>query len=247
MAARRVRKPCGNGGTRAILDDLPGRPDRVPAACPSGSVNRARCAPPLFRRQRPARRCSPPTFAARPPWAGSRCCCGSPSCSSCEHPALPSGGLLSDAVAQDLIDRGLFNDAFFYHRTADLLAGGYGFASNPGVPTAQWPPVFPFLLSLIYRVTGPDPLAGELFNAVVGALTVALLYLLARRLFDRLTATIAAGFLAILPGLDPVDRRASVRDAVRVRAGRRSSRWSRGCRAGPGRSPSWASRSASRS
>jgi 4-amino-4-deoxy-L-arabinose transferase-like glycosyltransferase len=117
-----------------------------------------------------------------------------------QHPALPSGGLLSDAVAQDLIDRGLFNDAFFYHRTADLLAGGYGFASNPGVPTAQWPPVFPFLLSLIYRVTGPDPLAGQLFNAVVGALTVMLLYLLARRLFDRLTATIAAGFLAILPG-----------------------------------------------
>ena len=117
-----------------------------------------------------------------------------------EYPALPSGGVISGAVAQDLIDRGLFNDAFFYHRTADLLAGGYGFASDPGVPTAQWPPAFPFLLSLIYRVTGPEPLAGELLNAVVSALTVALLYLLARRLFDRLTATIAAAFLALLPG-----------------------------------------------
>lgn len=117
-----------------------------------------------------------------------------------DRPALPSGGLLSDAVAQDLIGRGLFSDAFFYHRTADLLASGYGFASNPGVPTAQWPPVFPFLLSLVYRVTGPDPLAGELLNAVLGALTVAVLYLLARRLFDRLAATIAAVFLAILPG-----------------------------------------------
>ena len=41
-----------------------------------------------------------------------------------ERPALPSGGLLSDAVAQDLIARGLFNDALFYHRTAELLAGG---------------------------------------------------------------------------------------------------------------------------
>jgi 4-amino-4-deoxy-L-arabinose transferase-like glycosyltransferase len=117
-----------------------------------------------------------------------------------DRPPLPSGGVLSAEAAQGLIDAGLFNDTLFYHRTADMLASGHGFASNPGVPTAQWPPGFPFLLSLAYRVTGPDPLTGELINALLGALTVALLYLLARSLFGRVAGTIAAGALALLPG-----------------------------------------------
>ncbi|MFL5866232.1 MAG: glycosyltransferase family 39 protein [Thermoleophilaceae bacterium] len=116
------------------------------------------------------------------------------------HPALPSESFISQSVARQLASAGLFSDAFFYHHTATLLARGYGFASNPGVPTAQWPPLFPFLLSLVYRVTGPHPVAGELMNAFFGALTVPLLYLLGLRAFGRLEATIAALLLAIFPG-----------------------------------------------
>lgn len=117
-----------------------------------------------------------------------------------DRPSLPSGGVLTKAITDRLMAEGLFNDAFFYHRTADLLASGHGFSSNPGVPTAQWPPVFPALLSLVYRVTGPEPLAGELLNAFHGALTVPALYLLVTRVFGRLEATIAAAALAVLPG-----------------------------------------------
>ena len=100
------------------------------------------------------------------------------------------------------VDRGpdAFNDELFYHHAAGTLADGEGLRSAASGPTAQWPPVFPFLLSIVYRVTGPDHAAGEVFNAVLGALTVSLLYLLARRLFGRREAIVAAGGLAIFPG-----------------------------------------------
>ncbi len=94
----------------------------------------------------------------------------------------------------------VFNDTFFYHRTADLLAHGHGFSSSVGVPTAQWPPAWPFTLSLLYRVFGPHPLAGEVFNALLGAVTVPMLYALALRAFGRAEARVAAVALALLPG-----------------------------------------------
>jgi hypothetical protein len=47
-----------------------------------------------------------------------------------------------------------FNDQFLYHHMADGLARGDGYQVF-GEPTMRWPPVFPFLLSLVYRVTGP--------------------------------------------------------------------------------------------
>jgi 4-amino-4-deoxy-L-arabinose transferase-like glycosyltransferase len=94
----------------------------------------------------------------------------------------------------------VFNDTFYYFRTADLLAHGHGFSSSVGVPTAQWPPVFPFLLSLLFRVTGSHETAGQVMNAVLGALTVPALYALARKTFARTEATVAAAALALLPG-----------------------------------------------
>lgn len=106
-------------------------------------------------------------------------------------------------VAFDVVvDRGpdAFNDETFYHHAAETLANGQGLRSAASGPTAQWPPVFPFLLSIVYRITGPDHGAGEVFGAVVGALTVALLYVLARRLFGRREAIVAAGLLAVFPG-----------------------------------------------
>src|SRR5919198_4591595 len=53
----------------------------------------------------------------------------------------------------------VFNDTLFYHSTAQSLAEGRGFRAI-GAPTAQWPPAFPFLLSLVYRVTGAHERAG---------------------------------------------------------------------------------------
>jgi len=93
-----------------------------------------------------------------------------------------------------------YNDAFFYHAFGDALADGRGYVGVFGAPTARWPPGWGFVLSLVYRVTGAKPLAGELTNAVFGALTVPLLFVVARRAFGRAEAAVAAAWLAVLPG-----------------------------------------------
>jgi 4-amino-4-deoxy-L-arabinose transferase-like glycosyltransferase len=93
-----------------------------------------------------------------------------------------------------------FNDIFFYHSIANQLAEGNGFANAEGEPTAQWPPVYPLLLSLLYRVFGAEPLVGELLNALIGAATVLLLYFVALRALGRREAVVAGLALAVLPG-----------------------------------------------
>ncbi len=96
--------------------------------------------------------------------------------------------------------RGLaFNDTSFYHQTATQLADGDGYQWL-GEPTSRWPPVYPGLLSVVYRVFGDDPTAGELLNAVVGAAAPPLLYLCALRMYGRREAAVAGVLMAIFPG-----------------------------------------------
>jgi len=96
--------------------------------------------------------------------------------------------------------RGLaFNDTSFYHQTALQLADGAGY-SWLGEPTARWPPVFPALLGLVYWLFGAEPVAGELLNALLGAIAVPLVYLCARRMHGRPEAIVAGALLAVFPG-----------------------------------------------
>lgn len=92
-----------------------------------------------------------------------------------------------------------YNDTSFYHQTALQLADGDGYRWF-GEPTSRWPPVYPGLLSLAYRVFGSDPLAGELLNAFLSAVAVPLLYLCARRIYGRREAIAAGLLLAVFPG-----------------------------------------------
>ncbi len=92
-----------------------------------------------------------------------------------------------------------YNDTSFYHQTAARLADGDGYQWL-GEPTSRWPPVYPGLLSLAYRVFGSDPLSGELLNAFLSALAVPLLYLCARRMYGRREAIVAGALLAVFPG-----------------------------------------------
>ena len=93
-----------------------------------------------------------------------------------------------------------FNDMLFYHATAKALADGLGFIGFDGNPTARWPPAYPFLLSLVYRVFGASPGNAEVFNAFLGAATVPLLYLVALRSLGRPAAKLAGVLLALMPG-----------------------------------------------
>ncbi len=95
---------------------------------------------------------------------------------------------------------GAINDTTFYQFTAASLANGTGFIGVNFEPTAGWPPGFPFLMSLLYRVFGQRLSLALALNVVVAAATVLLLYLIAERLFGRREARVAAGLFAILPG-----------------------------------------------
>jgi 4-amino-4-deoxy-L-arabinose transferase-like glycosyltransferase len=92
------------------------------------------------------------------------------------------------------------NDALMYHSTAENLSRGNGYVPFTGGPTARWPPGFSTVLGGLYWLFGIHPVVGELFNAVVGAVTVVILMLIAERTLDRATAIVAGAMLAVLPG-----------------------------------------------
>jgi 4-amino-4-deoxy-L-arabinose transferase-like glycosyltransferase len=99
------------------------------------------------------------------------------------------------------------DDAGRYDFLARSLVDGLGYINPNGNPTMFWPPGWPFLLALIYRLS-PERLVGDhqlqaalAVNAALGAATVALVYALARRAFDRTTALVAAALVALTPSL----------------------------------------------
>jgi hypothetical protein len=98
-----------------------------------------------------------------------------------------------------------FNDSLMYHTTARSLSGGDGYVPFTGGPTARWPPGFSTVLGGLYWVFDDRPLVGELFNALVGAVTAVLLMLVIERTVDRTadhnTVAIVGGvMMASLPG-----------------------------------------------
>ncbi|WP_436795919.1 ArnT family glycosyltransferase [Actinospongicola halichondriae] len=92
-----------------------------------------------------------------------------------------------------------FNDQFLYHHMAEGLARGDGYQIF-GEPTVRWPPLYAFLLSLVYRVTGPDPTWGFMLNAALSLTAVPLTYLVGARTLGRRPAVVAAAVVALLPG-----------------------------------------------
>ncbi len=100
------------------------------------------------------------------------------------------------------VDRDGFvlNDAMLYNANAVAINQGLGFRPPQGGPSAQWPPGYSTVLAGLYWLFGINTFWGELFNAVVGAITVVLLMLLIQRVVDRRTAIVGGVMLAVLPG-----------------------------------------------
>jgi 4-amino-4-deoxy-L-arabinose transferase-like glycosyltransferase len=92
------------------------------------------------------------------------------------------------------------NDTLFYQSAAFSLAEGRGFATLFGEPTAHWPPGFPFIVSIAYRVFGIHTSLGLAVNVVLSTATVGLLYLVAERMMGRREARVAGVAMALLPG-----------------------------------------------
>jgi 4-amino-4-deoxy-L-arabinose transferase-like glycosyltransferase len=96
-------------------------------------------------------------------------------------------------------------DAWDYDRHARSIADGHGFPDSYYVldrgPSALRAPGYPYFLGAIYAVSDDSVTAGRLANAALGALAVFLLYLIAKRVWGRRVALLAAGLAAVFPPL----------------------------------------------
>jgi len=88
-----------------------------------------------------------------------------------------------------------------YHAHALDISEGRGFLSPRGEVTAYRPPLYPIVLSGLYRITGPDPDAARAFQVLLGGIIVLLVYVLARQLFSTRVGLVAAALAAVNPGL----------------------------------------------
>lgn len=90
-------------------------------------------------------------------------------------------------------------DFEWYYVHAKQLAEGQGYHWN-GAYTAYWPIGWPFILSLLYRITGAHILAGIVLNVVFSIGIVILIYKITRKLFQSTSlAFISALAYSLLP------------------------------------------------
>lgn len=86
-------------------------------------------------------------------------------------------------------------DMTVFHEWAKRIAAGQLTDHRPFYQA----PLYPYLLGTIYSVFGPNALAATMFQAILGAASVGLIYLLGHRLFGRGVALWAAGLMALTP------------------------------------------------
>ena len=95
----------------------------------------------------------------------------------------------------------LYTDEVQYQDIAVNLVEGRGFMME-GRLTSWRPPLYPFVLSLLYRMAGTtDPDVVRVFQGLLSLGTVAVVYLLARTIFGPRIAVAAAGIMAFYPSL----------------------------------------------
>ena len=97
-----------------------------------------------------------------------------------------------------------FNDPIFYAIFSDRLADGAGYTRPTGEKFAYYPVGFPATVAGLKKaqdLVGADRsiFSIKMMNAMFGAITAVLLYLLASRLFDRRTGITAGVLLAVFP------------------------------------------------
>ncbi len=96
---------------------------------------------------------------------------------------------------------GRFDDTAWYRGAGHFLARGEGYL-NPyaGTPTAAWPPGYPAFLGGVFKLFGEGIPQTTLANVVLALLTVVVVYAIGLMLFDRRTALVGAGAIALWPG-----------------------------------------------
>ena len=99
------------------------------------------------------------------------------------------------------------HDPGLYLLYGEQIAKGNGYSLLNGEPTAYYPAGYPAALGAVLWAVRQTPLPYDppiiacLFNVVLGAGTVVLVYALGRRLFEARVGLIAAGLVAAFPNL----------------------------------------------
>ena len=94
------------------------------------------------------------------------------------------------------------DDERHYHQLATNLADGNGFGWAPGKLTSMRPPLYPAFIAATWAVTGSRSLvAVRSAQIAIGLGSIALLFGIVRRVFDRRTAIVAAVIFGLYPSL----------------------------------------------
>lgn len=90
------------------------------------------------------------------------------------------------------------SDALGYDTLARSLASGRGFSEN-GEPSCRSGPVYPFFLSIIYRIFGHSYLAVRIVQSFLSAIVCLLIYFIGKRTYNSTIGLIAMGLSSIYP------------------------------------------------
>lgn len=99
----------------------------------------------------------------------------------------------ADTYPAPLMDQG------FYDEMARRIAGGLGYTTSDGVPTAIFPPGYPFLLAGGYRLFGADLAVAQALNVAISLGIVLATYTLGRLFANRNVALRGAWLVVPLP------------------------------------------------
>jgi len=91
------------------------------------------------------------------------------------------------------------SDFWSYFQRGSSLADTGVYEAVPGRPDASYPPAYPLLLSLFFRLPVNRLIAAKLVNVVLGTLAVLLLAAVTRSLFGEPPSLIAAAIAALNP------------------------------------------------
>lgn len=94
---------------------------------------------------------------------------------------------------------GRLDDSVFYHNAARFLAST-GTYLDAGNPTVGLPPAYPAALAVLYKLFGWHLILAKGANIAFAGVTVGVVYLIGRRIFDGRVAYVGALLLAFFPG-----------------------------------------------
>lgn len=97
-------------------------------------------------------------------------------------------------------NQALGGDALDYDRLAISLSEGKGYVTAEGEPTSWRPPLYPFFLALIYKLSVSDYSVVKIIQALIWSLTCMIIYFIGKSILGRKIGIIAAAMSVLYFG-----------------------------------------------